>query len=52
VGSRDELRQLIDLARRERLPPLPLQARPLEDAGAALADLKAGKIVGRVVLRP
>jgi D-arabinose 1-dehydrogenase-like Zn-dependent alcohol dehydrogenase len=52
VGSRDDLRQLIDLARRERLPPLPVKARPLEDAGAVLAELKAGKIIGRVVLHP
>ncbi len=52
VGTKDELRQLIDLARRERMAPLPVKARPLADAGAALAELKAGKIVGRVVLHP
>jgi D-arabinose 1-dehydrogenase-like Zn-dependent alcohol dehydrogenase len=52
VGSRDELRQLIDLARRERVAPLPVKARPLKEASAALAELKAGKIIGRVVLHP
>jgi len=34
------------------VPPVPLKTRPLEDANAALTDLKAGKVVGRVVLTP
>jgi propanol-preferring alcohol dehydrogenase len=31
---------------------VPLHERPLEDANAALNELKAGKVVGRVVLTP
>ena len=31
---------------------VPLEARPLAGAEAALRDLKAGKIVGRAVLQP
>jgi D-arabinose 1-dehydrogenase-like Zn-dependent alcohol dehydrogenase len=31
---------------------VPIRTRPLEDVNDALEDLRAGKIVGRVVLMP
>jgi hypothetical protein len=34
------------------LPPMPIATRPLAEAGRTVEDLKAGKIVGRVVLQP
>jgi D-arabinose 1-dehydrogenase-like Zn-dependent alcohol dehydrogenase len=52
VGSLPEIRELIDLVRRTGLPPVPVAARPLEDANAVLGELRAGKVVGRVVLTP
>jgi D-arabinose 1-dehydrogenase-like Zn-dependent alcohol dehydrogenase len=53
TGSLAELRELIDLFRRTPpLPIIPVRRRPLDEAFAALTDLKAGKVTGRVVLAP
>ena len=52
VGSLGELTELLALVRREKVPPIPIRTRPLEDASAALEDLKAGRVVGRTVLTP
>jgi alcohol dehydrogenase, propanol-preferring len=52
VGSLPEMRELVELVRRTGAPKVPLQTRRLEDVNAALSDLNAGKIVGRVVLTP
>ncbi len=52
VGSLTEMTELLDLVRRTGLPPLPVATRPLSEVNAALADLRAGKVVGRVVLVP
>ena len=52
VGSLPEMRELIDLVKRTGLPPVPVATRPLDDVNAVLSDLRAGKIVGRVVLTP
>ena len=52
TGSLTELKELIDLMRTAPLPLIPVQRRPLEQAYAALTDLKEGKVVGRTVLSP
>jgi len=52
IGSPAELRDLVALVREKGLPTTPLERRPLAEAGRALADLRAGKVVGRVVLVP
>ena len=52
VGNLAELRELVDLVRLYGLPALPLDRRPLESANQALDDLRAGRVVGRVVLLP
>lgn len=52
VGSLAEMRELMTLARSGVLPGMPIDARPLDDATQALADLAAGRVRGRVVLRP
>jgi len=52
VGSQTEMAELIDLVKRTGLPPVPIKTRPLEEVNATLNDLRAGKIVGRVVLTP
>ncbi|HEX7054222.1 MAG TPA: alcohol dehydrogenase [Burkholderiales bacterium] len=50
VGSLQELREVVALARKRRLKPLPIETRPAAQANAALEDLKAGRVLGRVVL--
>ena len=52
VGSLPEMKELLDLVRAKGLPPVPLKTRRLDDVGAVLDDLRAGKVVGRVVLTP
>jgi len=52
VGSPGELKELLALVRQKKVPPIPLRARPLGEAAAALADLKAGRVLGRTVLTP
>jgi D-arabinose 1-dehydrogenase-like Zn-dependent alcohol dehydrogenase len=52
VGSLTDMKELLDLVRRTGLPPVPLATRPLSEVNAALNDLRAGKIVGRVVVTP
>ncbi|MGH6950637.1 MAG: alcohol dehydrogenase catalytic domain-containing protein [Vitreimonas sp.] len=52
VGRLDEARELIALLQRGAAPAPPMQERPLADANAAMDDLRAGKVLGRVVLRP
>ena len=52
VGSLPELAELLDLVRRKGVPDLPIGTRPLAAVNEALNDLKAGKVVGRLVLTP
>ena len=50
VGSLQELKEVVALAKKGKIRPAPVQTRPAEEANAALEDLKAGKVIGRVVL--
>ena len=50
TGTLAEARELIGLVRAKNIGPPPIAERPLAQAQAALDDLRAGKIVGRVVL--
>jgi D-arabinose 1-dehydrogenase-like Zn-dependent alcohol dehydrogenase len=52
VGSLADLQELVALASTERLPQIPIVPRPLADAQRSLDDLKAGRVVGRIVLQP
>ena len=52
VGSLPEMAELMELVRRTGVPPVPVATRRLEDVNAVLDDLRAGKIIGRVVLTP
>ncbi|MGE3150358.1 MAG: alcohol dehydrogenase [Pseudorhodoplanes sp.] len=52
TGTLAETREMLALARAGKIPPVPVQERPLAEANAALDDLRAGKVVGRVALRP
>jgi D-arabinose 1-dehydrogenase-like Zn-dependent alcohol dehydrogenase len=50
TGTLAEAHELIDLARAGKLAPIPTHERPLDQAQAALDDLRAGRVVGRTVL--
>ncbi len=52
VGSVPEMEELMELVRRTGLPDVPVATRPLDDVNAVMDQLRAGKIVGRVVLTP
>ena len=52
VGSQSDMAELLDLVKRTGMPPVPIKTRPLDEVNATLNDLRAGKIVGRVVLTP
>ena len=50
TGTLAEARELVDLVRAKNISPPPIADRPLGQASATLDDLRAGRIVGRVVL--
>jgi D-arabinose 1-dehydrogenase-like Zn-dependent alcohol dehydrogenase len=50
VGSLQELKEVVALAKKRKIRPSPITTRPADEANAALEDLKAGKVLGRVVL--
>jgi len=50
VGSHGEMAELLELVNRTGMPQVPIRTRPLDEVGDALDDLRAGKVVGRVVL--
>jgi D-arabinose 1-dehydrogenase-like Zn-dependent alcohol dehydrogenase len=52
VGSLAEMKELLALVKRNGLPAQPVGMRSLSDADAALGELRAGKVVGRLVLTP
>ena len=51
TGNLSETKELLDLALRRRAE-YPMRRRQLSEAAEALEDLKAGHVVGRVVLTP
>jgi propanol-preferring alcohol dehydrogenase len=52
VGSVPEMAELMALVRRTGLPEVPVATKPLDQVNAVMHDLRAGKIIGRVVLKP
>jgi len=50
TGTLAQAREVIALARSGKIAPIPIHERPMRDAQAALDDLRAGKVTGRVVL--
>jgi len=49
LGSVDELKTVVALARDGKIKPIPIQKRPLSDVSRTLDELKVGSVVGRVV---
>jgi D-arabinose 1-dehydrogenase-like Zn-dependent alcohol dehydrogenase len=50
VGNLRELKEVVALAKRKKLKPTPVTTRPAAEVTQILDDLKAGKVLGRVVL--
>jgi D-arabinose 1-dehydrogenase-like Zn-dependent alcohol dehydrogenase len=50
VGNLQELKEVVALAKKKKLKPTPVETRPAAQANGALEDLKAGRVLGRVVL--
>jgi D-arabinose 1-dehydrogenase-like Zn-dependent alcohol dehydrogenase len=50
VGNLQELKEVVALARKKKLKPSPVETRPADAVNSALEDLKAGRVVGRIVL--
>ncbi len=52
VGSLGEIAELLELVNAKGAPDVPVTTRPLDQVNAALNDLRAGKVIGRVVVTP
>ena len=52
VGSLAEAEAMMALVRAGKVDPIPVKEVPLASANQVLQDLKAGKVIGRVVLVP
>src|SRR5580704_2723989 len=50
TGTLAEAQELMALACNVAAPAIPIAERPLDQAQAALDDLRAGRVIGRVVL--
>ena len=50
VGDLQELKEVVALAKRRKIRPAPVELRPADEAARALDDLKAGRVLGRIVL--
>ncbi|MSQ62370.1 MAG: alcohol dehydrogenase [Betaproteobacteria bacterium] len=50
VGNLQELKEVVALAKKKKLKPTPVATRPAAEVNAILEELKAGKVLGRVVL--
>jgi D-arabinose 1-dehydrogenase-like Zn-dependent alcohol dehydrogenase len=49
LGSVEELKTVVSLARAGQITPIPIQKRPLSEVSGTLDELKAGRVIGRVV---
>jgi D-arabinose 1-dehydrogenase-like Zn-dependent alcohol dehydrogenase len=49
LGSLSELREVVALARHDKLRTIPIETRPLSQVSRTLDELKDGAIIGRVV---
>jgi D-arabinose 1-dehydrogenase-like Zn-dependent alcohol dehydrogenase len=52
VGTLEEMEEVMALGRSGKVPPIPLDIRSLDAAPQALDDLRAGRVAGRVILKP
>ncbi len=52
VGNLQEAKEMMVLVQAGKVAPIPIEDREMKDANRTLDDLRAGNIVGRVVLKP
>jgi D-arabinose 1-dehydrogenase-like Zn-dependent alcohol dehydrogenase len=52
VGSLAEAEEMMGMVRAGQIDPIPVKTRGLNEANSVLDDLRAGKVIGRVVLEP
>ncbi len=52
VGSRSELIEFLGMVNSRPTPSIPITTRPLGEVNEALADLRAGRQIGRGILVP
>ena len=52
VGDLDDIRELMALVRTGKVAPLPVKTRRLGEINQVLDDLRAGKVLGRIVVKP
>jgi alcohol dehydrogenase/propanol-preferring alcohol dehydrogenase len=52
VGSVPEMAELMELVRRTGAPQVPVATHPLDEVNTVMDNLRAGKVIGRVVLTP
>jgi alcohol dehydrogenase/propanol-preferring alcohol dehydrogenase len=50
VGNLQELKDVVALAKKKKLKAMPVSVRPAAEVTDILENLKAGKVLGRVVL--
>ena len=50
VGNLQELKEVVAMAKKRKLKPAPIEMRPASRANDSLQDLKAGRVLGRIVL--
>jgi D-arabinose 1-dehydrogenase-like Zn-dependent alcohol dehydrogenase len=50
VGNLRELKEVVALAKKRKLKPTPVTVRPFDEVNRTLEELKAGRVLGRVVL--
>jgi D-arabinose 1-dehydrogenase-like Zn-dependent alcohol dehydrogenase len=52
VGSMAEATEMMDLVRAGKVAQIPMEKRPLDQTNRSLDELRAGKVVGRIVVTP
>jgi D-arabinose 1-dehydrogenase-like Zn-dependent alcohol dehydrogenase len=52
VGDLADTRELLELVKTGRVPPLPVATRPLSAINQILDELRAGNVIGRIVVKP
>jgi D-arabinose 1-dehydrogenase-like Zn-dependent alcohol dehydrogenase len=52
VGSPAEAAEMMALVKAGKVAPIPVETRPLAETSRSLDDLRAGRVVGRVVITP
>jgi D-arabinose 1-dehydrogenase-like Zn-dependent alcohol dehydrogenase len=50
VGNLQELKEVVGLAKKGKIKPTPVSTRPASEVNSIFEELKAGKVLGRVVL--